>query len=163
MDPHFASLPILRNDLIFEAMADGQYVLFRSLGSRRREMADRAIKTTIASADIPDRTPSDDAILKDTIECAGGTKNNTLCTAAFRLTQKELGYYRKQGVALPKFCPNCRHFKRLARRQQRNLWTRQCSNATQSSAPCKNTFLTSFSPQSTATILCDECYKAKVY
>ena len=37
------------------------------------------------------------------------------CINAFRMIQRELEFYKKINLPLPRLCPNCRHYGRLAK------------------------------------------------
>lgn len=48
------------------------------------------------------------------------------CHRAFDITDKDLDFYKRVGVPAPVFCPNCRRQRRLAFRNERNLYLRTC-------------------------------------
>src|SRR6185503_8163697 len=89
-------------------------------------------------------------ILKEVIGCLNNGKEETMCTTAFRIMPAELSFYKKIGISLPKFCPNCRHFARLAKRNPLRLWKRSCT-CTQANhghkGDCKNEFQTTYAPE----------------
>lgn len=74
----------------------------------------------------------------------------------YRIQKAELAFYRKTGLPLPHKHPDQRYEDRLAQRNPRKLWQRNC-------AQCKQNIETSFSPESTARVYCEECYKKVIY
>src|SRR3989344_436855 len=90
-----------------------------------------------------------DSILDEVIGCANNGSPETMCTTAFKITQNELNFHKKMGVPLPKFCPNCRHFSRLAGRNPLRLWHRECmcdKTTHMHKGKCDNEFETSYAP-----------------
>jgi hypothetical protein len=106
--------------------------------------------------DLPDHIKDvPDSVANKAIECAHVGKNcGQLCTSAFRIIPEELGFYRNMNLALPRLCPNCRHFERVAKRNPYKLWHRGC-------AKCPNEFETAISPDRKEIVYCGECYKAE--
>lgn len=74
----------------------------------------------------------------------------------FRLTAKELKFYREQGVALPRKCPDQRYAERSRLSNPRTLWERTC-------AKCGTKLLTSFAPSRPETVCCESCYLKVLY
>lgn len=48
------------------------------------------------------------------------------CQQSFVVTEKDLDFYRRMEVSAPSFCPDCRRQRRLAFRNERNLYLRNC-------------------------------------
>ncbi|MBI3335490.1 MAG: hypothetical protein HY001_03250 [Candidatus Portnoybacteria bacterium] len=154
------------------------------------EMYQRA--TTLIHNQLPDHIKDvPDSILNEVIGCAHASllrqsassprKSalgcNEQCTTAFRIIPAELKFYRKFGLPLPRLCPNCRHYERLKKRNPFTLWHRKCMCQGQSSASkiyqntiehfhkekaCLNEFKTSYSPQRSEIVYCEQCYLAEV-
>jgi hypothetical protein len=118
-----------------------------------------------------------DDITKQIIECAHKGTCKESCTGAFKITPEELVFYRRLGVALPRFCSNCRHAQRLQRRAPNKLWSRSCSCSGSDSENkeyrnttmhahgmnrCQNKFETPYSPERLEIVYCEECYQAEV-
>ena len=147
-------------------------------GFRWRTEEEKTHAITIPATNLPDHIKDAPAtILQETIGCLHDGGCNEKCTQAFRLTPDELAFYKQYNLALPRLCPNCRHFRRLRQRNPFKLWTRGCHcNGTQSSnntytnssthahgtAPCTNTFETPYSPERPEIVYCESCYQTEV-
>jgi hypothetical protein len=116
-------------------------------------------KETISGADIPDSINDiSDDYLKQIFSC-------TTCSKNYNLTTNELLFYRKEIIPLPRRCPNCRYKSRIDLRPVRKLWHRSCmcdkSNHDHTDV-CLNEFETSYSPDRTEIIYCEQCYQAEI-
>lgn len=81
------------------------------------------------------------------------------CTATdqpFKIIPQELKFYREMQLPMPELCPDQRHKERMARRNPRQLWDRQCDN-------CSKEIQTTYSPERPETVYCEECYLSEVY
>ncbi len=131
-----------------------------------------------------------DDILKEIIGCEDGGNCDENCTTAFRMTEQELELYRRLDVPMPRFCPNCRHAKRLRNRYPMQLWKRKCDCQGQRAKdktseqllggstakyeyvnemghfhgdePCPNEFETTYSPDRKEIVYCESCYQQEV-
>jgi CxxC-x17-CxxC domain-containing protein len=74
----------------------------------------------------------------------------------FRIVRKELEFYRRMHLPLPRFHPEERHRRRTARRHGRQLFARTC-------AKCGKAIQTSYSPERSEIVYCEECYLKEVY
>ncbi len=74
----------------------------------------------------------------------------------FKIIPQELKFYREMGIPIPRKCPDQRHRERLALRNPRKLWTRQC-------AKCSAQVETTYAPDRSEIIYCEKCYLASVY
>jgi hypothetical protein len=135
-----------------------------------------AIITTIGK--VPDHIKDvKDSILEETIGCAHQRKCNEQCTTAFKIVPKELDFYRKLNLPLPRLCHNCRHYQRIKQRNPLYLWRRQCTCAGVKSensvyanqtahfhgfSHCPNEFETSYSPERPEIVYCEACYQSEV-
>ncbi len=147
-------------------------------GYKWREPDSKNYQTTRSASDVPDRIEdATDAISKDVIECAHKGKCNEQCTTAFRINVQDLQFYKRMNVALPRLCPNCRYYMRLAERTPLKLWRRACEctgiksekgSYTNSGSHfhganhCPNQFETSYAPERKETVYCVQCYQAEV-
>jgi len=108
-----------------------------------------------------------DNILNEIIACAHEGKCNQQCTTAFKIISNELRFYRANNLPFPKFCPNCRHYERLLKRQPIKLWKRSCmcnkENHFHGSENCKVEFKTSYAPDRREIVYCEKCYQQEVY
>jgi hypothetical protein len=147
-------------------------------GYRWKEPDTKEYQITKSSGVLPDhiRDTTDD-ILKETIGCAHEGKCTHQCTTAFRIIPEELSFYRRMNLSLPRLCPNCRHYERLAQRNPLKLWHRKCQCAGGKSENgiyqntgkhqhqdnhCPNEFETSYSPERREIVYCESCYQAEV-
>lgn len=123
----------------------------------------------------PDKLPkiikeSDDSILEKTILCKtqlseDDKKKYYNCTVAFRITKPELDFYKSMGLPLPDRCFHDRRQDRIAQRNPRKLWHRQCMCDKQHShhaGQCHNEFETSYAPDRPEIVYCEQCYNAEV-
>ena len=124
---------------------------------KEREKRDYKIK--IKAEDLPDHIKDvDDFIVGKVIGCLHKGLCNEQCTEAFKILPAELQFYKRNNLALPRLCPNCRHFERLNKRNPLQLWHRKCMKA-----GCTNEFETSYAPDRPEIIYCEKCYQAEVY
>ena len=123
-----------------------------------KDQGERGYTVSMKSSDIPDDIKDvSNSILKEVIECIHGGKCNDQCTSAFKITSEELLFYKRMKLPIPRLCPNCRHYERLAQRSPMKLWHRKCMKE-----GCMNEFETSYSPDRPETIYCESCYQKEV-
>lgn len=108
------------------------------------------VTKTIKAADLPDALNNiPDDILNWAVECEVTNK-------PFKIIKQELDFYRKMNIPVPRFHPDERHKRRMALRNPRKLWNREC-------AKCSKPIATSYSPNRPETVVCEECYLKEVY
>ncbi len=108
------------------------------------------VEKVIRAAELPDSIADfPDDILNWAIECEATGR-------AFRIIKQELAFYHGQNLPLPHFHPDERHRQRMALRQPRKLWERECMK-------CAKALLTSFPLESKEVIYCESCYQKAVY
>jgi hypothetical protein len=137
---------------------------------------------TILSENIPDTIAAvDDSIVNEIISCGHKGKCIGQCITAFKILPRELEFYRRMKIPLPRLCPNCRHEERLKKRNPMKLWKRQCmcnqprtnnlqlrtgykniSKHFHGDAPCPNEFETSYAPERPEIVYCENCYQKEV-
>jgi hypothetical protein len=134
---------------------------------------------TLDANDISDHIKdTGDDIINQTIGCLHKGRCEHQCTNAFKIIPAELDFYRQYRLALPRLCPNCRHYSRLAQRNPFKLWDRACDCKGNSvvtkqgyvnsakhfhgDGPCSNTFRTSYASERSETVYCEQCYQAEV-
>jgi hypothetical protein len=133
-----------------------------------REPLKRDYKITIKSENLPDHIKdAEDNIISEIIACPNNGNELTQCTQAYQITEDELTFLRRYNIALPRYCPNCRHYMRLKQRNPMKLWHRtcMCKNETHSHAgggDCMNEFETSYAPERPEIIYCEKCYQQEV-
>jgi len=144
-----------------------------------RAPQEKEYKATIQSEDLPDHIRDvQESILEEIIACPNNGQDITQCTKAYRIIKSELDFLRNNNIALPRYCPNCRHYKRLRKRNPFKLWSRkcQCSGAssqnkkykntrehTHGTELCPNEFKTSYAPERPEIVYCEKCYQQEVY
>ncbi len=77
----------------------------------------------------------------------------------YKIQKEELKFYRKMNLPIPRICPEERHKERLKLRNPRKLWQRTCDNE-----KCKDKlqFVSTFSPERTEKVYCQDCYLKSV-
>ena len=130
------------------------------------------------AADLPDDIKDvSDSTLEETIGCEHGGSCNEQCTTAFKFTKEELAFYRKLKLPLPRSCYNCRHYYLLRQRNPIKFYDRACQcegaksangayvNTTShfhESVRCPHAFRTTYSPDQSEIVYCEQCYQAEV-
>jgi hypothetical protein len=74
----------------------------------------------------------------------------------FRIIKQELEYYRRMNLPIPRLHPDERHRRRMALRNPRKLWSREC-------AKCQKQIEPSYAPERPEIVYCEECYLTAVY
>jgi len=152
----------------------------RKAGFPWRESIAKEYPVTLSWADLPDSIDdADDSILKETILCRAWDTDKEKaqqhnCSKAFRITARELAFYREMNLPLPRKCFYSRHYDRtLQRNPIRKQYRRQCMcdyqvhrNLAEHTHPvrsrCLNEFKTSYSPERPEIVYCQQCYQAEV-
>ncbi len=100
--------------------------------------------------EIPDAiTDVPDAITSQILRCEVTGK-------PYKIIPQELKFYRDMGIPIPRKCPDQRHKERMALRNPRKLWNREC-------AKCQQPIATSYAPDRPEIVYCERCYLASVY
>ena len=136
-------------------------------------------QATISPDDLPnDIQDVPDSILKEVIACKHVGDCAHGCTKAFRIVEDELTFYRRRKIPLPRKCPNCRYYRRLAYRNPSELRDTTCMcmgnklsndiyqntvNHIHGEEPCGKEIKTTIEEKSDLLIYCDECYKKEIY
>ena len=161
-----------------ETVAQENYPLTKEQALDRgyswKDREKRDYQVTIKSKDLPDHIKDvQDNILNQVIGCEHEGKCNEQCTEAFRIIPQELKFYREMNLALPKLCPNCRHYQRMKQRNPLKLWHRACMCPSAGSGQakdhewhvngkCPNEFETSYAPDRPEIIYCESCYNKEI-
>ncbi len=74
----------------------------------------------------------------------------------YKLVPQELKYYRDHGIPIPRLNPNERHWERLAQRNRRVMYDREC-------AKCFRAVKTTYAPDRLEVVYCENCYLKTVY
>lgn len=127
-----------------------------SSGYRWRDRTERNYKVTMKNNEIPKNIKEvADSITNEILECA---HLSDTCTDAFKITKEEFQFYKQMNLPLPKYCPNCRHHRRLSQRNPMKLYHRKCMKD-----GCSNEFETSYAPGRPEIVYCEKCYQKEVY
>ena len=119
-------------------------------------------KATVTAKQLPDHIKDvDNNILKEVIECSS---KNCFGSSVFRIIPQELKFYQKHNLPLPRFCPECRHQKRIKKRNPMKLHHRQCMNPSVdgSRSRCKTEFETTYASDRKEIVYCEKCYNKEV-
>jgi len=109
----------------------------------RRDYKPQTYKVPANIQDVPD------SIVNEILACKKSGKN-------FKITPQELRFYIKQELPIPALCPDQRYLERLALKNSRKLWDRNC-------AKCQAAIKTSYSPDRPDVVYCEQCYLKEVY
>ncbi len=147
-------------------------------GYRWREKEKGNHKVSIRTNELPEHIEKvPDSIVEEVIECAHRDKCCHGCTEAFKIIPRELEFYRKMKIALPRICPNCRFCERAKWNTPPKLWKRKCQCAGEQSengvyknkakhfhgnTPCPNEFETPYAPERKEIVYCEKCYQEEV-
>ena len=124
-------------------------------------------KITMKTVEIPDAWDEiPDSILEQIVECRHAGSCAERCSGAFKVLARDLKFYREQRLPLPSLCPNCRHYRRILRRNSHRLYRRSCMCTQEDHAhhkgPCDIIFNTSYPPDKPDIVYCKKCYRAEV-
>ncbi len=128
--------------------------------SRGWKWRDQVTTSQVATLkELPDLASEvTDALSKELLQCPR-------CFRNYKLTAQEILVYQKASIPVPSICFYCRHQDRIAKRNPRNLWHRQCM-CTQPThghtGLCTTEFETSYSPDRKELVYCESCYQKEV-
>lgn len=129
------------------------------------ELPQPDVANKITAADLPDNIDDVmDDILERAIECEATGK-------LFKITPRELKFYREQRIPLPRRHYDQRHLDRFSKRNPRRFWKRECMCdknghghvGDHAGGGCAVEFLTSYSPERPEIVYCEACYMKTVY
>lgn len=102
-----------------------------------------------ATIQIPGHTKdTNEDILKEILKCG-------LCGANYRLIAKELAFYKRFNIPVPRHCPLCRDRARIASLNPMAIYKRAC-------AKCQKEINTTYAPDRPEIVYCEQCYQAEV-
>ena len=105
---------------------------------------------TILSENILDNIGDiPDGFIKETLAC-------TECSRNYRLIERELKFYKKMNIPIPRKCWNCRFTDRIRRRGPYKFWKRACDK-------CNKEIMTNYAPDRPEIVYCESCYQKEVY
>lgn len=174
--------PIVSSDFAYnETLAQDYYPLTKEEALRRGyawndNVAGSFGKETMALETVPDKISDvPESIIEQILACEK-------CKRNYRIIPRELQFYRKLNLPIPRLCTNCRYYERLSFRNPRELWSRNCMCLGAVSAPrpgigysykntvehfhtserCPKEFETTYSPERTEIVYDEACYQAEV-
>ena len=170
--------PFAYNETLAQEIVSLNSDLARERGYSWREPDVRSYQITLPPEKVPDKLGDvTNKILEEVIGCEHKGSCNEQCSGAFKLVPAELALYRKFNVPIPHLCPSCRHYARISQRNPLQLWTRSCQCSGASSAngayrnsrehfhkdrACPHSFETSYAPDRSEVVYCEECYNAEI-
>jgi len=102
-----------------------------------------------ATVEVPDNIKDvSDEIMKGILKCDNCGKN-------YQIIQMELDFYRRFQIPIPRHCPLCRDWGRVARLSPIRIYDRTC-------AKCGKPIKTSYAPERPEIVYCEECYNSEV-
>lgn len=153
-----------------ETMAHDYFPLTESgsiaAGYSWKDMTGKSAHVDVSADQLPDHIKNiREDITSKIIGCLHMGRCNEKCTVGFKVTPDELNFYKQGNIALPRLCPNCRHYERLTQASPLKLWHRQCMCAKEChthQGHCPNEFETSYAPDRKEIVYCESCYNAEV-
>ena len=120
------------------------------------ESTTKEFAITIKAFDLPDTINEvDENITKEIISCRA-------CSKAYRIIPLEFQFYRRFSIPLPRLCQDCRFDERFKLVNPPELWHRQCmcDKETHSHVGrCPNQFESSYAPERSDIVYCEDCYQ----
>ena len=102
-----------------------------------------------ATTTVPDHMKDvQDEVVSEVLKCEA-------CGRNYRLIQKELEFYRRFQIPIPRECPLCRDHRRIDRLNRMKLYDRTC-------VKCRKNIQTTYSPDQPEIVYCESCYNAEV-
>lgn len=103
-----------------------------------------------AKVELPDSINDlDESICKKILTCEKSGEN-------YKIIPQELDFYKTNKIPLPRRSPTRRYLDRMALRNPRTQWDREC-------AKCKAAIRTSYAPDRPEIVYCEKCYLKEVY
>jgi len=90
----------------------------------------------------------DGAMCEQVLACVDCGKN-------YKIMPKELAFYKKLSIPLPRKCTDCRFLERISSRNPRHLWPKKCIK-------CAKDMMTTYAPERPEKVYCEECYSTIV-
>lgn len=106
-------------------------------------------KETLKPQEIPDHIKdAPDSITKEVLSCV-------LCQRNYKITEAELGFYKRMMLPIPRLCFFCRHTDRIKRKGTLALYDGKCDK-------CGKGIRTNYAPDHKEIVYCESCYQAEV-
>jgi hypothetical protein len=84
----------------------------------------------------------------------------------YKIIPQELAFYRKMGWPLSRKAPHQRYLERIALKNPRKLWERDClcdEVGHEHEGQCGDSFETTYSPERAEKVYCESCYLKAIY
>ncbi|MFA4930650.1 MAG: hypothetical protein WC570_02155 [Patescibacteria group bacterium] len=110
----------------------------------------------------PTQNPNAEAEIE---ECKKGILKCEVTGKPYRILPQELAAYIERGIQIPRQHPDQRHIQRLGKLNPRKLWHRQCmcrEDGHGHDEQCNNEFETTYAPERSEIIYCEECYQKSI-
>ena len=108
------------------------------------------VEKIIPASDLPEKIEDiPDDVLNWAIRCESTNR-------PYRIMSQELAFYRQFLIPIPGLHPIVRNKNRLALRNPRKLWKRECGK-------CGKEVESTYAPERTEQIYCESCYLQEVY
>ena len=136
-------------------------------GYRWKDPEPREYEITIDTDKLPDSIHDlTEDILKEVIRCQN-------CKRPYRLIKSELDFLKREGIAAPRVCVDCRHNARISQRNKARFYERQCmcdyeiyknfsKHEHHPEGRCQNKFETAYLPENPDVVYCEQCYLREV-
>jgi len=99
---------------------------------------------------IPDHAKdADESFCKQILTCEISGKN-------YKIIPQELAFYKKHNIPLPRRAPDQRYLDRMALRNPRHWWIRNCDK-------CGSEMHTTYASDRPEIVYCEDCYMKEVY
>ncbi len=105
---------------------------------------------------LPQKAPVPESIAEVTDQLLQEIFSCEDCRKNFRIIPQELAFYRRNLIAIPHICPDCRNNERMQQRNSRKLHDRNCSH-------CAKSLLSTYHHDRKEVILCEECFRSALY
>ncbi len=107
-------------------------------------------KETTKPEEIPDNIVDiKDDFIKEVLVCVE-------CSRNYKIIPRELKFYKKMSIPIPKRCWNCRFTNLIKLRGPYKFWERTCDK-------CKKGIVTNYAPDRPEIVYCESCYQKEVY
>ncbi len=107
-------------------------------------------KETVKPGDIPDHIKDiPDSFVNEIFRCIE-------CSRNYKIIPRELAFYKKMNLPLPRKCWNCRYADRIRRRGPYKFWKRNCGK-------CQKEITVNYDPDRPEIVYCEKCYQQEVY
>jgi hypothetical protein len=108
------------------------------------------VEKTIATNKLPEQIEKiPDDILNRAIKCE-------VTNRPFKIVKQELDFYRKHNLPIPRRHPDQRHADIMAMRSLRKIFDRKCDK-------CNKDIKTTYAPDRSEIVYCEECYNWEIY